>query len=43
MGAVNACAGLAYGMDWAAFVAQALFLAIVLATVRPAWRNCKQV
>jgi hypothetical protein len=41
--AVNACAGLAYGFDWAAFGAQALFLAIVLATLRPAWRYCKQV
>lgn len=37
--AVNACAGLAYGFDWRAFGAQALFLGIVLATVGPAWRD----
>lgn len=39
---VNACAGFAYGVDWAAFGAQALFLAVVLATFRAAWRGSKK-
>jgi hypothetical protein len=39
--AVNACAGLAYGFDRAAFGAQMLFLVVVLATLRPAWRGVK--
>jgi hypothetical protein len=39
--AVNACAGLAYGFDRAAFRAQMLFLVVVLATLRPAWRGVK--
>lgn len=39
--AVNTWGGLAYGFDWAAFGAQALFLLLVLATIRPAWRGAK--
>jgi hypothetical protein len=37
---INACVGLTYGFDWPAFGAQFVFMAIVLATVRPAWRGC---
>jgi hypothetical protein len=39
---VNGCAGFTYGIDWAAFGAQALFLVIVLATLRPALRGTKK-
>lgn len=39
---VNACAGLAYAFDWAAFGAQVLFLVVVLATFGAAWRGSKK-
>jgi hypothetical protein len=40
---INACVGLTYGIDLAAFAAQFVFMVFVLATLRRAWHGRRLV